>query len=981
MTAPPPDLDALLAHADWLHRFGLQLCRDQHAAADAAQEALLAATAAPPRHGGNLRGYLARALRNLLALQRRRQQRRAARESATAAAQAPFAASAAELAERAELYQLLGRCVLELPEPQRALVLLHYFEGAPIAVVAARAGLSADAVRGHLRRARATLRLRLTDGGHPKAARAFATLLTTPLAPAAALLTMTMPIKLLTTGAVAAAVLLLWAPWASREDGVAPTTSGGTATLARSELPANGEVTAKSDAANDIAGAPTREPVAATGNLHVRVLWSDGTPGSRVRLIVHPALDDLLREREAVTDAAGEATLRDVPCGSGQLRVDYRRGAPFTTIANATTAVLVQIPPGVTVRGVVVDENGMPVPTARVWLSHWGGAEEGLDVGPVERDGTFVLRDVPTNNSDGSYLAAFAPGRRISTLTPIRGANGSMQDVRIELREPGVSLIGHVRLADGTPARGHRVLVGLRESKPFWRESVWRTSRPPVDTKCDERGMFCADGLEPGSITRVWLRGDDTAPARFLVQLPESGELVQDFSVTAGATVRGRATTPGGVPIAGVAIFARADSVFEPKERDRRETAPQFATTTAKTDASGFYELLHVTPGAVALYAKCYQPQQTDESRLKLRDGDVVAWDPVLTSGATIRGVVVDESGQALVGWDVRAEGETQGLSRSATTDAQGHFELLDCGDEDWQVRVLPDQDTNMFRPARHVRGVPAGTAGLRIVVPKTAFPCATITGRVQFSGGEPANGARLMLWHEVSRMVEWIPGGFDGAFRSGPLPPGTWRACADCGGRRSPWTDRFELRDGATDLGTLVIGPTGSASFTVRDQHGALLDGVDCFVIDGIEGYDLVVATGHARDGSLQLGNLRPGDYRVRTRHKDQPRFDVPFTVRAGETTAVAVTIPASIACVLVTKPGPRGGRQHLRFTWTRDGGTPASDDEQISARSEQRIPRHLLPGDYVLTITAGDGTASENRFTIAPTDAPDRDIPIRLP
>ena len=383
----------------------------------------------------------------------------------------------------------------------------------------------------------------------------------------------------------------------------------------------------------------------------------------------------------------------------------------------------------------------------------------------------------------------------------------------------------------------------------------------------------------------------------------------------------------------------------------------------------------------MTLHAKSYQPPRSDELRLTLRDGEAATWDAVLTAGAVIRGLVVDESEQPLVGWDVRAEGETQGLTRSATTDAQGHFELQDCGDEDWQVRVLPDQDTNMFRPARCVRGVPAGTDGLRIVVPKTAIPSAMITGRVQLANGEAANGARLMLWHETSRIVEWIPGSFDGAFRSGPLPPGIWRACAECDGRRSPWTGRFVLRDGVTDLGTLGIGPGGGASFTVRNHHGTLLDGVDCFVIDPIEGHDLVVAVGHAKGGMLQLGNLRPGDYRVRTRHKDQPRFDVPFTVRAEATTEVAVTIPISIACVLVTKPGPRRGRQHLRFTWTRDGGTPASEDEQISARSEQRLSRHLLPGDYVLTISAGDGASSENRFTIAPSDPAGREVVITLP
>ena len=43
---------------------------------------VLAAVASPPRHGGNLRGYLARVLRNLLQLQQRGHRRRLVRELA-----------------------------------------------------------------------------------------------------------------------------------------------------------------------------------------------------------------------------------------------------------------------------------------------------------------------------------------------------------------------------------------------------------------------------------------------------------------------------------------------------------------------------------------------------------------------------------------------------------------------------------------------------------------------------------------------------------------------------------------------------------------------------------------------------------------------------------------------------------------------------------------------------------------------------------
>lgn len=977
MTAGPPALDALLVHADWLHRLGQQLCRDHHAAADAAQDALLSVVRTPPAHGANVRGYLARALRNLLGMQRRRQRRSASREQLRADGATAFAESAATLAERAELQQFLGRCVLELPEPQRALVLLHYFEGTPLATVAARTQLTTDAVRGHLRRARDTLRTRLTDAGeNPRAAQAFAAVLTTFATTHATALLMTTPSKLVAAAAAAAVCLFWWAPWSAVEDAATGAAGPGGPLLARAGLlrPEKPAADATGEPA-DTAANP-RIAVVPTGSLHVRVLWSDGMPGSDLGLRVQPDLGEYWREREVRADASGEATMHELPCGQGQVLADWRRGAPFRIEADKTTEVVLQMQPGVTVRGLVVDEHGAPLPSARLWLSPAGRADEGCDVGPVASDGTFVLRDT----RDGAFVAAFAPDRRASTLTAIAGAAGTTQDVRIELRDPGVSLLGHVQHRDGRPAAGTRVFAGLAENKAWWRESVWRESRPPMSTRCDEHGDFRIDGLAPGSVERVWLRGDDTAPCKHLVQLPESGTLARWFDVTAGARVHGRATDAEGRPLADVVVGGRSRALDEPQERDRFEAIPPFLTVFARTDARGEYELRHVSVGTVPLVAKC-QPQRTAELTVELHDDETLRWDPVLTSGTVIRGVVVDDRDTPLVGWDVYAWGESPGHSKSVTTDARGRFELTDCGDDDFQLSVFAPDSFRKFAVA-HVRGVAAGTESLRVVVAATAIPSATLAGTVQLADGELAQQAMIWLWHDGARFVEGIPERFDGTFRIGSLAPGTWRACAECGGRRTAWTGRFTLRAGeALDIGTLRFEAVGSVEITVCDAAGARLDGIDCQVMDEIEGNDLVVAAGRANGGTLRLADLRPGDYRVRTMHKDQPRLDVPFLVRADEVTALAVTIPASVPCVLVTQPSRRGGYQHFAFRWTRDGGPQQHDHERISTRGEKRIARRLLPGHYTLTITDDLGVCSENHFTIAANDAAGREVPIRLP
>jgi RNA polymerase sigma-70 factor (ECF subfamily) len=224
--APPPDLSALLRHADWVHRLARRLCADEHAAADAVQETWATALRRPPRHGGNLRAWLARLLGNCAGMAARSDRRRRAREGARAPES--FAEAAAETVARADLHRHLAALVLELPEPQRTLVLLHYFEGEDQAALARRFSLTADAVRAHLRRARATLRERL-QRGEPPVQRAFAALLATHAIPA---LTMTIATKTMAAAGALAAAALLYALWPAPPPGAPAPPVGGNAGLA-----------------------------------------------------------------------------------------------------------------------------------------------------------------------------------------------------------------------------------------------------------------------------------------------------------------------------------------------------------------------------------------------------------------------------------------------------------------------------------------------------------------------------------------------------------------------------------------------------------------------------------------------------------------------------------------------------------------------------------------------------------------------------
>src|SRR5262245_29629706 len=83
-------VEQLMAHSGWVRRLAGSLLRDDPAADDAAQEALLAGLRRPPDRRGSLRGWLGTVLVNGLRMRARGALRRAAREAAVGdAAQGP----------------------------------------------------------------------------------------------------------------------------------------------------------------------------------------------------------------------------------------------------------------------------------------------------------------------------------------------------------------------------------------------------------------------------------------------------------------------------------------------------------------------------------------------------------------------------------------------------------------------------------------------------------------------------------------------------------------------------------------------------------------------------------------------------------------------------------------------------------------------------------------------------------------------------
>jgi RNA polymerase sigma-70 factor (ECF subfamily) len=171
-------LDVLLArHAPSIYRFGVKMCRDAEDAKDVLQETLLAAARSVREFRGasSLSTWLYSVARSFC-IKKRRTSKFAPTETVSlddpASAVQPHAPEKApdETAAGRELSALLNASIASLDPENREVLVLRDVEGLTAAEVAEVLGLTVDAVKSRLHRARAQVRARL-DAVLPRAER------------------------------------------------------------------------------------------------------------------------------------------------------------------------------------------------------------------------------------------------------------------------------------------------------------------------------------------------------------------------------------------------------------------------------------------------------------------------------------------------------------------------------------------------------------------------------------------------------------------------------------------------------------------------------------------------------------------------------------------------------------------------------------------------------------------------------------------
>ncbi|MCE9636991.1 MAG: sigma-70 family RNA polymerase sigma factor [Planctomycetes bacterium] len=599
MDQPPLEVETLLAQRGWLRALAIRLVYDENRADDLVQQVWLQALERPPRREGSVRGWLRAVLRSRWRDQQRSDAARGARERASFEERA--APATAEIAARVEAQQIVARAVLELDEPLRAIILLHFFEDLPVREVARRLDLPYETVRHRLGRALDALRLRLNEERGEGESRSIALLLIDHGAggppPAAAGTGGRLRGRPGWTAVGAAAVLL---GTAALVVALAPShevvESRGRPTRETAAVARTPPTTSSAAQAGSTSTATHPTPVSATARaraeVRVRTVGGEPVTGATVEAWTLPASADgsSLRVATAKTDGEGRARIDDLAPGRFTI-VARAAGHPLASaqdrrldLADAPQRIDLFVGTGYALAGRVVDEDGRAVAGAVLVAEPprptWDRSRGALRVETsADAEGRYAF-DVLTPG-ETTLWAALPGGVPVPMATVLVPAVTTFD---LKLRRGG-TLRGRVTdEATGAPVSGADVrvqgwaatdvLLGHAVTGADGHFSIDALLECVVRQVVSEKDGYASDAL-----------ADRAASPDAVFSLPRGATVTRDLLLRRGGDLSGCVTGPGG-PVAGASVSVTFGNRLG-----------QWAIRNTTTDAAGRYTVLHVAAG------------------------------------------------------------------------------------------------------------------------------------------------------------------------------------------------------------------------------------------------------------------------------------------------------------------------------------------------------------------------------------------------
>ena len=745
-------------------------------------------------------------------------------------------------------------------------------------------------------------------------------------------------------------------------------------------------------------------PLTRGATLAGRVVDEDGRPIEGATVMVSRGGDNVFRafvrslEGEGATRTRRDGSFRATRLAPGEnQRLDVRHddyeeravGGISLTPGGVRSGATVVLRRGLSVRGVVKDEEGRPLAGAEVDLSSArtlragrGGAQISF-VGPGSQrrretaaDGRFEFRGLKA----GDYtLTARRPGFSRATVDPVQVAEARAAEPVDLVLLPGATISGTLRDKAGAGASGWSVSAraASQAGGPAFGPGSIRSEEP---TGPD--GVFLLEGLAAGETYELQVMGPaGLGPRKAGVVAPAEGvELV----VTGTGQIRGRVVDGDS---------GRAITDFQVRYQPDAQGGMRFMMRAGPGRGRGPYEkqAFHAEDGTFVLedvaagrwsveaFAAGYQVGSA--SAVAVVEGEAAEGVEVrLSKGGVINGKVLESrGGRPILDAIVRAElsgveprmgmirmgGE--GGENETATDAEGRYEIAGLAPGTWTV-TASHPDWSEATTSVELKEAPA-TADIRL------GKGGSVGGTV-LAGGRPVAGARVSL--SAAGDSGMRPG-------AGMMGGGEQSALSDEGGRfrferlnPGRYTLGASLRDQSSAPAEAVVTGDDAQEVQLTLAEGALVRGVVTGLPDNLltgvtvsaQGQDFWATTRTAVGGTFEVTGVPEGVLTLRANAGD--------FLSGSRSASATVTIgpgQAEAAAEIVFEQGfrvegrvTRGGKPlpEAMVMAFPDGGNRRSANGRTDETGSYAL-EGLEEGRYTFTANSQDGAPIRRTVDIA--------------
>ncbi len=982
-------------HQAFLRRLARGLVADEHHAEDLVQDAWVAALRRPPGAPGALRAWFVRVIRNASANRAVQRDRRARREEEAARLERVCGPDAME--ERLELERLVVEAVQSLPEPHRRAIYLRYFEDLRPAEIAVQVDAPLPTVQSRLARGRELLRKRLDrhfGGGRSAWSRTLLVMLEqanephhTPIPHSltnhllGALLMTSKTTVLAVTTVILAVALFLWQPWVPG----APTTA--------SEIPSAAQDVRSGAGVGDDGSSPSLTEVdrgssragrrvVDTREMEDRI----STDRATLELTVHFASDGRPARgvrghaqrgsaegsyRSFTADELGKARLEDLEPGEWSVFLHAYQKASIALPAGEVTSLAMEIPPGPSLRGLVVGPDGRPVAHAEIYRSDPARRPDTWGITAADQGGRFLIPDA----RPGTPIGARMRGRVPSHQCRWQGRPGRSVDVVLVMG--GTSTIVRGRVVDeaGRPLCGALVEAAGRHRDDFTGEDGFRREPPNISRReTDPHGTFEFDDVPPGWVwigaTAKGYQGEQ----QLLMERHAGSQAEVELVLGRGGGIEGVVRDEHHRPVSGARIRVET-SIGGP-----RSALEEMRRLGATTDERGTFRIEGI-PAETVKATALHPAAGRAETFLEVQPGASQHWEVELVAGQDVHGRVLDERGAPLVAWDVavnhsEAPGERR---RHSTTDENGYFHLRNCPPGTTALEVRESVDGG---PILILNGIFPVTESLEILVPDSRRPSAFFTGRILGEGEEPVPVASLVTWFENEHGGRPHDEDLDPAgFRVGPLRPGLHRIRISSPRCVEHMIEGVEVAPGQTlDLGPIHLKAGGFLEVELLDAGGRRQTrerSAHLVPADGTQARKVSVVKGHWRSHLLAAGS-----YSVLIGGDGAAYSETRAAIEAGSTNRVTIIIAPGVDRRFRLQTVETVAADPITIEILDAAGRPVPCATELHHQGSLHV-RGLTEGVYRLIATSAAGRRGEHSFTIdshTTGDATRPELPVRI-